>query len=251
MTLSNILWICYLSIEHNNCRTFLLMEVSNVITDWKLQVRELHRLYSVQKMLMEELKKELKQNRFCGSMTNSDINHSPFINSSHPPTTQTAGRFNLNLQSLREDPNSRERSDSCSGDTMRMPRGFDLERPAGADISTGVSTGFDEEQAGPSCHGSTRIHKMNIDGSAEDSQVELTLSIGGSFNKNASKSSQAQLGFCESSHMGSKELDSSASFKSERGEDCCDPTTPMSSSSAIFDQERNRPHWLFQDLKLK
>ncbi|XP_035548939.1 uncharacterized protein LOC109005122 [Juglans regia] len=218
---------------------------------FKHQVRELHRLYSVQKMLMEELKKELKQNIFCGSMTNSDINRSPFINSSHPPTTQTTGGFNLNLQSLRDDPNSRERSGSCSGDTMRMPRGFDLERPAGEDISTGVSTAFDEDQAGLSSHGSTRIHKMSIDGSAEDSQVELTLSIGGSLSKKALKSSQTELGFCESSQMGSKELDSSASFKSDRGEDCSDPTTPMSSSSAILDQERNRPHWLFQDLKLK
>ena len=80
---------------------------------------------------------------------------------------------------------------------MRMPRGFDLERPAEEDGSTGVSTAIDEDQAGPSSSiMATRSHKMSIDGSDEDSGVELTLSIGGSLSKKASKSSQ--LGFRES-----------------------------------------------------
>uniref|UniRef100_A0A2N9I1M0 Uncharacterized protein n=1 Tax=Fagus sylvatica TaxID=28930 RepID=A0A2N9I1M0_FAGSY len=216
---------------------------------FKNQVKELHRLYSVQKLLMNEVKKEVKQNRCWNSMTNLDINHSQFINPHHP-TIQSASGYNFHLQSLRDDPTSRERSGSCSGDSMRMPRGFDLERPAEEDISTGVITAIDEDQAGPSSSiMATRSHKMSIDGSDEDSGVELTLSIGGSLSKKASKSSQ--LGFRESSHKGIREIDSSASFKSERGEDCSDPTTPMSSSSATFHQETNRPHWLFQGLKLK
>jgi hypothetical protein len=203
---------------------------------------------------MDELKKELKQYR-CWSTSmsnNSDINHSHFINPHHP-TTQTAGGFSFNLQRLREDPSSRERSGSCSGDTMRMARGFDLERPAEEDISTGVSAAIDEDlAAGPNFHNMPpSTHKLSIDGSDEDSDVELTLSIGGRLSKKALQSYQPKLGICESSHKGIRELDSLASFKSDRGEDFSDPTTPMSSSSATFDQETNRPHWLFQGLKLE
>jgi hypothetical protein len=192
-------------------------------------------------MLMDELKKELKQKRCWSSMT---------------PTTQTSQGFNFSLQSLREDPSTRERSGSCSADTMRMARGFDLERPAAEeDISTGVSAAIDEDQAaGPSFHNMPpSTHKLTIDGSDhEDSDVELTLSIGGRLSKKALQSYQPKFGICESSsHKGIRDLDSSASFKSDRGEDFSDPTTPMSSSSATFDQERNRPHWLLQDLKLE
>lgn len=166
---------------------------------------------------------------------------------------------NFNLQSLREDPNSWERSGSCSGsDTMRMARGFDLERPADdqEDISTrSISAAIDEDQAaGPSFHNiPPTTNKLSInDGSDEDSDVELTLSIGGSLSKKALQSYQPKPGiFCESSHKGIiRELDSSVSFKSDHGEDFSDPTTPMSSSSATFDQERNRPHRLFQGLTL-
>ena len=47
-----------------------------------LQIRELHRLYSVQKMLMDELKKKIKQNRLCGPITSSadHINQSQWMN---------------------------------------------------------------------------------------------------------------------------------------------------------------------------
>ncbi|KAF5456344.1 hypothetical protein F2P56_025838 [Juglans regia] len=215
---------------------------------FKHQVSELHRLYRVQKMLMEELKKEPEQNRHRSSTTNSDIDHSHFINPCHP-TTQTTCGLNFSLQRLRDDPSSRERSGSCSGETVRMPRGFDLERPAEEDISTGISA-IDEDQAGPSSQRPNRIDKMSIDGS-EDCEVELTLSIGGILSTKTSKSTQPEIGFRQSSHKKVRHLDSSASFKSDRAEDCSDPTTPMSSSSATFDQERERPHWLFQGLKLK
>ncbi|BBG92831.1 hypothetical protein Prudu_000679 [Prunus dulcis] len=149
-------------------------------------------------------------------------------------------------QRLRDDPISREGSGSCSGDTLRMSRGFDLERPAEEDMSTGVST-IDQEQAGPSSHMAFKSKNMSIAGCDEDSEVELTLSIGSSKNKKRSKSYQPQLGCAELIHN-EKELDSPASFKSDRGGDCSDPTTPMSSSSATFDQERKQPHWLFHDI---
>ncbi|KAK8487556.1 hypothetical protein V6N11_066542 [Hibiscus sabdariffa] len=64
---------------------------------FKHQVRELHRLYRVQKMLMDELKREISTNRLWATSTTS----------------------------------SRERSGSCSGDPMKAAKSFVLERPAG------------------------------------------------------------------------------------------------------------------------
>ncbi|CAK7337542.1 unnamed protein product [Dovyalis caffra] len=205
---------------------------------FKQQVRELHRLYSVQKLLMDELKKkEITQNqKYWSPMSSSDINCSRFVNRTNS-TAQTPCGYSFHIQSQGDDPSSRERSGSCSGETVRMTRGFDLERPAEEDISTGVSS-MDENQAGPSSF-QPQKRKMSIDGSDEDSEVELTLSIGGSTtNKKISKNYKTL------------ELDSPASFKSERGEDCSTPTTPMSSSSATSDQDRKRPLWLFQSLSI-
>lgn len=218
---------------------------------FKNQVKELHRLYSVQKMLMEELRKESNQNAlWCPMAINSGINHSQFSNQENQTAQTIGGGLIFNLQSLRsDDPSSRERSGSCSGDNMRiMSRGFDLERPAAEeDMSTGVST-VDEDQAGPSTPivGKIVSNKMSIDGCEdEESDVELTLSIGGSLSKKRSKSFPPLT-------QKKREMDSSLSFKSERGDqECSDPTTPMSSSSATCDQETKRPHWLFQSLKLK
>ncbi|XP_011011830.1 PREDICTED: uncharacterized protein LOC105116261 isoform X2 [Populus euphratica] len=200
---------------------------------FKQQVRELHRLYSVQKMLMDELSKnEIKQNRKCWTpMTSSYINYSQFANRPNS-TAQTTCGYSFLFQSPRDDPSSRERSGSCSDETVRFTRGFDLERLA-EHISTGVGA-VDENQAGPSTCAPQK-GKMSIDGSDEDSEVELTLSIGGTAtSKKISKSYQTL------------ELDSPASFKSERREDYSTPITPMSSSTATCGQDRKRPHWLFQ-----
>ncbi|KAF9680539.1 hypothetical protein SADUNF_Sadunf06G0131900 [Salix dunnii] len=211
---------------------------------FKLQVRELHRLYSVQKMLMDEMNKnETKQNRKNWSpITSSYINYSQFAN--RPKSTaQTTCGYSFHVQSQRDDPSSRQRSGSCSDETERLTRGIDLERPAEEDISTGVGA-VNVNQAGPStCEPQMKIvkwkGKTNIDGSDEDSEAELTLSIGGiTTSKKISENYQTL------------ELDSPASFKSERAEDCSTPTTPMSSSSATCDQERKRPHWLFQSLSI-
>ncbi|XP_038999021.1 uncharacterized protein LOC120124395 [Hibiscus syriacus] len=141
---------------------------------FKHQVQELHRLYSVQKILMDELKKEIKNNRFW-TTTSSNMN-------------QTTGVFGLNVQ----------------GDPR--PRSFD--------------------QAGPSSR-TNRI--MSIGGSDEDSEVELTLGIG----IGGSGSRKKKLKNCSTSSQSvhNKELDSSAS--------CSGPGTPVSSSSATFDQERS------------
>ncbi|KAK9275347.1 hypothetical protein L1049_022611 [Liquidambar formosana] len=219
---------------------------------FKHQVRELHRLYSLQKMLMDELKKETEQTRLRNPVSDIEINHSNFANRHHQ-TTQTCG-FNLHVQNLRDDPCSREQSGSCSGDNLRMPRCFDLERPADEDMWTRVSPGG-EDQAGPS----TRRPPANIrtvnDGSDEETEVELTLSIGGSSSRGRLKNQQPhrslELGCSESStHNEIKQMDSSSSIKSDRGEECSEPTNTLSSSSATFDQDKKRPHWLFQGLSL-
>lgn len=206
---------------------------------FKHQVQELHRLYGVQKRLMGEREQESKQSTRIWS--SSEINHSQFINRgnmSHATATtaQKNSGYILHFQNVIDD--AMERSGSCSGETiMKMARGgFDLERPATLEdniISTGVSTAIDEEHAaGPS-------NKMSIDHRSsddnEDGEVELTLSIGASSSNKKKKSKGYKLG----------RLDSSASFKSDRGEDSSCPNTPMSSSSATFDQEKKMPHWLF------
>ncbi|PON72758.1 ras guanine nucleotide exchange factor Q-like protein [Parasponia andersonii] len=207
---------------------------------FKHQVRELHRLYSVQKKLMDELKKEIKQSKLWDPMSRPGIEHSQIINWQQSASKLTPGA-SFHIQSLRDDLNSRECSGSCSADTMRISRGFDLERPAEEDISTGVSA-IDEDQGGRSSSIVPKSRKMNIDCPDEDSEVELTLSIGSSLSKKRSN---------PKSQKDIKELDSSASFKSDRGEDCSGPTTPMSSSSATFDQDKKQPRWLFNGLKLK
>lgn len=198
---------------------------------------------------MAEMKKELKQNtRVWSSMANSDVKNSEFISPwNHSITTQKNSGYMLNFQNVIEDPNARERSGSCSGETMKVARGFDLERPAVEDISTAVSAIDNEDgAAGPSSQMAN--NKRSIDGSDEESEVELTLSVGvnSSGKKKISKSFQQTL--LHSQEIGSlnRELDSPASFKSDRGgEDFSSPNTPMSSSSATFDQEKKMPHWLF------
>ncbi|KAK2646257.1 hypothetical protein Ddye_021452 [Dipteronia dyeriana] len=174
---------------------------------FKYQVKELHRLYRVQKTLMSELQKEVKQSRIWS-------NHShKFIKQNHA-TAQ----------------HSKERSGSCSGgEAIRITtpsRGFDLERPAA----------MDEDQVGPSSQSPTNLIRSNVD-EDNSSEVELRLSIGVSPSSSSKKRS--------SNYM---ELDSSSSFKSDRGDhqDFSAPNTPMSSSSATFDQEnkKNMPHWL-------
>ncbi|KAJ6731555.1 hypothetical protein OIU79_002803 [Salix purpurea] len=202
---------------------------------FKQQVRELHRLYSVQKILMLDLEKEIKQNRkYWAPITSPDINCYELVNRPNSTALTTCG-YSFHIQSLREDPSSRE-SGSRSGETVKMARGFDLERPADEDISTGVSA-VDEKQAGPSTYAAQK-RKMSVDGSDEDIEVELTLSIGGCTGKKISKNYQTL------------ELDSPASFESERGEDRSIPRTPLSSSNATFDQDRKRPHWIFQSLSI-
>ncbi|KAG4967940.1 hypothetical protein JHK87_033591 [Glycine soja] len=160
-------------------------------------------------------------------------------------------------QCLREDLCSKERSGSCSGETIKRQRGFDLERPAERDIFYG---GCDEHEAGLSSYTALercKISNNNDDGYDEDMEVDLTLSIGGGSQVNNNKNSSSKkpyllpLGCSNSPNGKTRDLNSSVSFQSDRVGDFSDPTTPMKSSSVTFDQERKGPHWLSQGLKLK
>ncbi|KAL2340298.1 hypothetical protein Fmac_008238 [Flemingia macrophylla] len=213
---------------------------------FKHQVRELHRVYNVQKMLMEDLRKETKQKKFWTPMNGIDISHPHFLQQQHQATTLISYGH---VRSLREDLCSKERSGSCSGETMKRQRGFDLERPSERDILGGC----DETEAGPSSYNALQRCKISNDASDEHMEVDLTLSIGGSQVKknNNKKPYLLPLGCSDSPNGKTRELNSSLSFQSDRVGDCSDPTTPMSSSSVTFDQERKGPHWLSQGLKLK
>ncbi|KAL2338661.1 hypothetical protein Fmac_013107 [Flemingia macrophylla] len=216
---------------------------------FKHQVRELHRVYSVQKRLMEELKNEIRQQKFWNHMEDIDVSQTHFIKQQHQ-TTQILQKPDFSVQNLREDLNTREKNVCCSGNTIQMQRGFDLERPAEEEIFT-QARGFDEGEAGPSSHASFQSCKISTtSGYDEEEEVDLTLSIGGSQIKN---SHLPQLACSNSTNGKTRILNSSGSFKSERDRtgECSDPTTPMSSSTVTFTQQGKGPHWLSQSLKLK
>ncbi|XP_061361689.1 uncharacterized protein LOC133305473 isoform X2 [Gastrolobium bilobum] len=209
-------------------------------------VRELHRVYSVQKKLMDELKNGIRQQKFWNPTNVIDVRHPHAIEQQHQ-TTQNSYGYDFNIKSLREDMSSIERSESCSEDTIKMRRGFDLEKPAEEDIFIRVR-GFDEGEAGPSSCTAFQSCKISSGGSDKEMEVDLTLSIGGSQVKN---SHLPQLACSDSPSGKTRELNSSTSHKSDRVGECSDPTTPISSSTVTFTQERKGPHWLSQGLKLK
>ncbi|KAI3790487.1 hypothetical protein L2E82_03561 [Cichorium intybus] len=88
--------------------------------------------------------------------------------------------------------------------------GFDLSRPAKEDTSCGDSSGIHEDQTGPN-------------------DVELTLSIGPSGSKRRSQNCLHQTGG----------NNSKATMKSN-----------LVNSSTLYNQDKKKPHWLFQDLSL-
>lgn len=225
---------------------------------FKQQVRELHRVYSVQKMLMDDQRKETKQKKFWTPTNGIDMSHSHFLQQQQQQQTATtliSYGPDFHVQSLKEVTCSKERSGSCSGETMKRQRGFDLQRCAERDIFGRC----EENEAGPSSYTALERCKISSNGCDEDMEVDLTLSIGGSQVKNNNNNNNSikkpyhllPLGCSDSPNGKTRELNSSVSFQSDRVGDCSDPTTPMSSSSVTFDQERKGPHWLSQGLKLK
>ncbi|XP_031381218.1 uncharacterized protein LOC116195928 isoform X1 [Punica granatum] len=115
---------------------------------FKQQVRELHRLYNVQKMLMDEVKKQFEQSRIWAPL----------------PTT-TSSVTNMNSISWPNQAFPSPRNDPPS------PRNFDLGGPIKGDISTDTSRGTNNE----------------VGCSMEEHEVELTLSLGGKTSKRKPK----------------------------------------------------------------
>jgi hypothetical protein len=187
--------------KHNIRRT---MQIHEDI--FKHQVEELHRVYSVQKMLMRELKKEIKQNNFANQLENSasyaDYKfHIPNLRDDHPTT-----------------------SGSCSAGNTRR---FNL-----------------AAEEGRSCLMPDKKTNQGCD--EEESEVELSLSIGGSFltkKKSISTNNNNEL-----RRKDVRQLDSLSSFKLDRGSS--PPNTPGSSSSAATVNQEQKQHWLFQGLSI-
>ncbi|KAI3416685.1 uncharacterized protein J3R85_015129 [Psidium guajava] len=205
---------------------------------FKQQVQELHRLYSVQKMLMSELKKEIQQNRIRSAMRSLETN---YVVNWPQQTSQPSSSCPFHLQSLSNDPSSNERSSSSCAEAIRRTRGFDLESPAKE------NSNIDRELPGPS-FSPRKNEGTSIEGSDEETEVELTLSIGGKRGNRKSKShhqhySKTEAGF---SRMNHKELVLPSSLMSDRGDVCSGPTTSIGGSATTSDRERKQPHWLFQ-----
>ncbi|CAJ2637783.1 unnamed protein product [Trifolium pratense] len=189
---------------------------------FKSQVKELHRIYNVQKMLMDEHKNETKQNKFWTPMNGTiGINQPYFVHQNQQPTQISFSH----VQILKEDIYIKERSGSCSGEIIKKrQKDFDLEKPC--------------DEAFQSC-------KISNDVCDEEIEVDLTLCIGSNQTKNKKKKS-----YMLPNGMKTKEFNSYVTFQSDRIGDSSDPTTPMSSSSVTFDQDKKGPHWLSQGLKL-
>ncbi|GMP36639.1 hypothetical protein CsSME_00008705 [Camellia sinensis var. sinensis] len=169
------------------------------------QVRELHRLYSVQKMLMDEMRNnKIKQEMYWGvpRIDSNCSNYSNLLINRHQPTTTTGGTEynNLHVQRVMTTlPDNPERSSSsCCGETPRIPKGFDLdldlERPAQEEeeeednISSttgGVVSASKTYRAialknkDDNNNNNNQIDIGKEDGHDDETEVELTLSIGG------------------------------------------------------------------------
>eukprot|EP00262_Sarcandra_glabra_P009971 TRINITY_DN24804_c0_g1_i1.p1 TRINITY_DN24804_c0_g1~~TRINITY_DN24804_c0_g1_i1.p1 ORF type:complete len:257 (+),score=44.03 TRINITY_DN24804_c0_g1_i1:195-965(+) len=168
---------------------------------FKEQVRELHRLYRVQKMLMTELRSEKKlhllansssreipvvsncmgMDNITGFWTTGSVSQTSHPHNRHGNIQMNSTTNLHHLYNMRANPSSMEQSSSCSENTSRVKRGFDLERPAEEDICTDFSAVEDpttffrrslKDKIGFSVLGDTHfcVEKEN--------EIELTLSIG-------------------------------------------------------------------------
>ncbi|XP_027773938.1 uncharacterized protein LOC107025649 [Solanum pennellii] len=181
---------------------------------FKQQVKELHKLYHLQRKLMVDVKNEMSKIE--------DPRHKSMIynmSTWHEPRREI--EFNgVNVYGLGDD-QQRETSGSCSGEnskTISIPiRGLNIEM---------------EERSSTSNYEDEKMKNNNIHRCDEETNVELTLSIGPSNSKKRLKS-----------HNKEKEISFSTSTKFE---DCGDAT-----SSVIFNKESApQAYWFSQDLSL-
>ncbi|WOG91942.1 hypothetical protein DCAR_0311197 [Daucus carota subsp. sativus] len=191
------------------------------------QVRELHRLYSVEKRLIKELKTEIKQISLGGSRAGIHIKDPESL-------------YSL-AESAREiDQSLGEHSASCSTEILKMPKGFDLQRRAEQEdeMSTGVSA-TDEVRKKPSTDAPWKSGGDEVDAKFRD--IELTLSIGGSIGRKRLESHKSL------KLDKPREVQSSSIIKGEELSDSSN--TPRSSSSKNNEKGKQIP-WFFQDLSL-
>lgn len=211
---------------------------------FKLQVRELHQLYQRQMELMYELKNENATNMKKGG------NRSGFTAIWNQPIKDI--KSDLPVYTLRgeEDP-PLELSASCSGESPRMPKGFNLEQ------QQCPSTSENNQKKGLS---SSRLLRTDDDDRPdEEIDVELTLSIGCGRNKKALNSKVNQyyrrellLGSSDSNYCG-RNHPSTLIIKRERTQDKDDSGHAVSSSSSakLNQNSTTAPsNWFFQDLSL-
>lgn len=118
-------------------------------------------------------------------------NHSPLVGKDVSNTQFTIWHKQM------QDPG--ERSASCSGESLRMPKGFSLERVTEEGPSTSIHP-TDQYQEGLNSHRLSRNNKTSIDGCDEEIDVELTLSIGCS---NIKKRLNSQMKTCSPEFGGS------------------------------------------------
>ncbi|KAK9097397.1 hypothetical protein Sjap_022894 [Stephania japonica] len=244
---------------------------------FKEQVKELHRLYKVQKMLMAELKNnesnvhslvnqmpivmrvgsKLKDmpghSRFWSTGNSSEANHFLFGNWSHPSGQGNSGCNFLQPFGPRTDLGSQEQqSSSCSRETSRTPRkGFDLELPVEENNSTNISVIEDNGEPASRINNSLNSHFLS-DG---DADVELTLSIGlGASKKKPGICQQngSRGVVCSLLNKETRKTDSSMSIRLDPGEGSSSSHNSLGvTSAAAFDRESlQQPAWLFQTLKL-
>lgn len=190
---------------------------------FKQQVQELHRIYNLQKKLMQELKTGLK----IAAQTDKTDSGIAAWNKTERETGRCFQAF-----AARDD--LKELSGSCSEETPRMPIKFDLEIPAETIAPSNVQT-FEERK------------ELKMIDEESDVEVELTLSIGHGTRKQRSKKrhqlhdSDDQL----NNQVGEVGLSSTGTNK---GDEYREPGS-ITSSSPVY-QENTRPHWLLQDLSL-
>lgn len=198
---------------------------------FKQQVEELHRLYNLQKKVMQDIENGLKLRKETAAKT--DRTNSEFT---IRPQIATESKQSFQPFSARNDPKEASGS-SNSAENARMPIKFDLETTPSSSIHQ-----FEEQK------------ELERTDEEADVEVELTLSIGHCTRKQRSKShlhnfnNKLELQNCDDHQSNEAQELGSSSNKPDKGEAYGHQSSIISSSSVY--QENTRPHWLLQDLSL-
>lgn len=231
---------------------------------FRQQVYDLHRLYRVQKMLMAEMRTKGENlpsstivasrgftdtsTRFWGSAsTTSETSHSSHVCNTHQSTRHLHSEYSsIHHYNTRAGLSTRELS-ICS-EPLRAPKGFDLEQPAEEFTSKEVRHAQDQT-TNSAKH---QKEKMNMESSNlwtdDESDVELTLSIGCGIGKKRSKhwlSLDNEISCSKPTPSDIRPLLLPASVRPERAEECSDHST-----SSFDGESLQSSPWLLEALSL-